>query len=372
MLRSCSKLTRFQKQSIALIYYVTSRSYLEMLLTKLDELIQHTGGVIDLADQQYRDRVLLQEGWGMGDTSANWSTYAYPSLLDFRIDLIRIIEQTKQEKYGWTAAYNTARMLGEFRPNWMSEEEEADFKLRFDELYRLCSYYDSCVKPPRSWSLYGLFEVIKELGIFEHKVPKFKLRTDIRVNSGEIIPKTGVYIPVGDRYGVPQFAWTYRDENSFTRGQLEECETLNALGKDLFSKFNEYTAWTPSEELRAFAIENIKNKRIEDDWDYLKSDREVQLELTPSLISRNAFTSFDSSWYFVELIEGEFEDIGVEDVDTFATPDLKVIGGELCPRTGYWILSNDKGKRLYFTKGTVMNKSSKDWGEEYWVYDGEE
>lgn len=281
MLRSCSKLTRFQKQSVALIYYVTSRSYLEMLLTKLDDLIQYTGGVIDLADQQYRDRVLLQEGWGMGDTSANWSTYAYPSLLDFRLGLIRIIEETKQEKYGWTPAYNTARMLGEFRPNWMSEEEEFDFKMRFDKLYRLCSYYDCCVKPPRSWSLYGLFEVIKELGIFEYKVPKFKLRTDIRVNSGEIIPKTGVYIPVGDQYGVPQFAWTYRDENSFTRGQLEECETLNALGKDLFSKFNEYTAWTPSEELRAFAIENIKNKRIEDDWDYLKSDREVQLELTP-------------------------------------------------------------------------------------------
>lgn len=85
----------------------------------------------------------------MGDSSANWSTYAYPSLLDFRIDLIRIIEQTKQEKYDRTAAYNTARMLGEFQPNWMSEEE-TDFKTRFDELYRLCSYYDSCVKSPRS------------------------------------------------------------------------------------------------------------------------------------------------------------------------------------------------------------------------------
>lgn len=190
------QLTRFQKQSVALIYYVTSRSYLEMLLTKLDDLIQYTGGVIDLADQQYRDRVLLQEGWEMGDTSANWSTYAYPSLLDFRLGLIRIIEQTKQEKYGWTPAYNTARMLGEFQPNWMSEEEETDFKMRFDELYRLCSYYDSCVKPPRSWSLYSLFEVIKELGIFDHKVPKFTIRTDIRVNSGELISKTGVYIPV--------------------------------------------------------------------------------------------------------------------------------------------------------------------------------
>ncbi len=265
-------MTRFQKQSVALIYYFTSRPYLEMLLTKLDDLIQYTGGVIDLADQQYRDRILLQEGWRMGDTSANWSTYAYPSLFDFKLGLIRIIEQTKQEKYGRTPAYNTARMLGEFRPNWMSEEEETDFKMRFDELYRLCSYYDSCVKPPRSWTLYSLFEVIKELGIFDHKVPKLRVHTNIRINSGESICKTGVYIPIGDQFGTPQFAWTYRDVNGFKGGQLEECETLNALGKQLFSKFNEYTAWTPSEELRTFAIENIKKKKIDDDFGYVKFD----------------------------------------------------------------------------------------------------
>ncbi|ENX12525.1 hypothetical protein F895_02899 [Acinetobacter sp. CIP 64.2] len=366
------QLTRFQKQSIALLYYFTSRPYLEILLTKLEDLIQYTGGVIDLADQQYRDRVLLQEGWGMGDTSANWSTYAYPSLLDFRIGLIRIIEETKLDEYGWTPAYNTARMLGEFRPNWMSEEEESDFKMRFDELYKLCSYYDSCVKPPRSWTLYSLFEVIKELGVFDHKVPKLRVHTDIRINSEESIYRTGVYIPVGDQLGTPQFAWTYRDENGFEGGKLEECETLNALGKQLFSKFNEYTAWTPSEELRTFAIENIKKKKIDDDFGYVKFDYDTQLRLAPELIARNAFTGFDCSWYFVELVDGEFEDIGVEDVDTFATPDLKVIGGELCPRTGYWILSSQKEKRLYFTKGTLIPKYNKDWGEEYWVFDGEE
>ena len=365
------QLTRFQKQSIALIYYVTSKPYLEMLLTKLDELIEYTGGVIDLADQQYRDRVLLQEGWGMGDTSANWSTYAYPSLLDFRLGLIRIIEETKQEKYCWTPAYNTARMLGEFQPNWMSEEEEADFKTRFDELYRLCSYYDSFVKPPKSWSLFNLFEVINELGLFDHKVPKFKVRNDIRVNSGESIPKTGVYIPVGDRYGAPQFAWTHEETGTFERGWLEKCETINALGKQLFSKFNEYTAWTPSEELRAFAIENLKKKKIDDNFGYVKFGYDRQLRLAPSLIARNVFTTFDCSWYFVELVDGEFEDIGREETEVFVTPDLKVIGGELCPRTGYWILSSQKEKRLYFTKGTLIPKYNKDWGEEYWVFDGE-
>ncbi|RKG53868.1 hypothetical protein D7V64_05485 [Acinetobacter cumulans] len=366
------QLTRFQKQSIALIYYVTSRPYLEKLLTKLDDLIQYTGGVVDLADQQYRDRVLLQEGWEMGDTSANWSTYAYPSLLDFRLGLIRIIEETKQEKYGWTPAYNTARMLGEFQPNWMSEEEEEGFKTRFDELYRLCSYYDYCVKPPRSWSLYILFEVTKELGIFDHNVPKLKIRTNIRVNSGEIIPKTGVYIPIGDQYGSPQFAWTHQESDTFERGWLEKCETLNALGKQLFSKFNEYTAWIPSEELRAFALENIKRKKIVDDWNYMQAENAVQIELAPSLLANNVFSGVDCSWYFVELVEGEFEELGGEGSDIFVVPDLKVLGGELCPRTGFWVLSNNSDKRLFFTKGTSIPKYNKHWGDEYWVFDGDE
>ena len=191
------------------------------------------------------------------------------------------------------------------------------------------------------------------------------------MNSGESIPKTGVYIPVGDRYGAPQFAWTHEETGTFERGWLEKCETINALGKQLFSKFNEYTAWTPSEELRAFAIEYLKKKKIDDDFGYVKFDYDRQLRLAPSLIARNVFTTFDCSWYFVELVDSEFEDIGREETEVFVIPDLKVIGGELCPRTGYWILSSQKEKRLYFTKGTVVPKYNKDWGEEYWVFDGE-
>ena len=65
------------------------------------------------------------------------------------------------------------------------------------------------------------------------------------------------------------------------------------------------------------------------------------------------------------------EDESYEFGDLIAPSNLKVMGGELCPRTGYWVLSSQKEKRLYFTKGTLIPKYNKDWGEEYWVFDGE-
>ena len=177
------------------------------------------------------------------------------------------------------------------------------------------------------------------------------MRTDIRVNTGESIPKTGVYISIGDRYGAPQFAWTHEETGTFERGWLEKCETINALGKQLFSKFNEYTVWTPSEELRVFAIENIKKKKIDDDFGYVKFDYETQLRLAPELIARNAFTSFDCSWYFVELVEGEFEEIGGEEIGSFAPSNLKVMGGVLPINLNRVILNRAK----YFLKLRIVH-----------------
>ena len=71
------------------------------------------------------------------------------------------------------------------------------------------------------------------------------------------------------------------------------------------------------------------------------------------------------------VVQGEFEEIGGEEIGGFAPSNLKVMGGELCPRTGYWVLSSQKEKRLYFTKGTLIPKYNKDWGNEYWIFDGE-
>ena len=81
----------------------------------------------------------------------------------------------------------------------------------------------------------------------------------------------------------------------------------------------------------------------------MQDDNEGQIELAPSLIARNAFTSFDCSWYFVELVEGEFEEIGGEEIGSFAPSNLKVMGGVLPINLNRVILNREK----YFLKSLI-------------------
>ncbi|MFA3155425.1 DUF1911 domain-containing protein, partial [Acinetobacter baumannii] len=51
---------------------------------------------------------------------------------------------------------------------------------------------------------------------------------------------------------------------------------------------------------------------------------------------------------------------------------IKVKGGEVCIKTGYWITPARPDTRLYFTQGTILPiLSETDWGEVYWYWDGE-
>ncbi len=51
---------------------------------------------------------------------------------------------------------------------------------------------------------------------------------------------------------------------------------------------------------------------------------------------------------------------------------LKVKGGELCPRTGYWQTPAQPDSRQYFEQGEILPILAElDWGEVYWYWDGE-
>ncbi|EHU1358355.1 DUF1911 domain-containing protein [Acinetobacter baumannii] len=51
---------------------------------------------------------------------------------------------------------------------------------------------------------------------------------------------------------------------------------------------------------------------------------------------------------------------------------IKVKGGEVCIKTGYWITPARPDTRLYFTQGAILPiLSETDWGEVYWYWDGE-
>ena len=50
---------------------------------------------------------------------------------------------------------------------------------------------------------------------------------------------------------------------------------------------------------------------------------------------------------------------------------IKVKGGKVCIKTGYWITPAKPDTRLYFTQGAILPiLSETDWGEVYWYWDG--
>ena len=78
------ELTLWQKKQAALLYYYASIEYLKPLHGMVNDVIKGIDITLQLASDEGRDRFLVNERWGARDTSANWSTYAFPALLDLQ------------------------------------------------------------------------------------------------------------------------------------------------------------------------------------------------------------------------------------------------------------------------------------------------
>ena len=51
---------------------------------------------------------------------------------------------------------------------------------------------------------------------------------------------------------------------------------------------------------------------------------------------------------------------------------IKIKGGEVCVKTGYWQTPAQPDSRQYFKQGEIFPMLSQaDWGEVYWYWDGE-
>jgi hypothetical protein len=95
--------------------------------------------------------------------------------------------------------------------------------------------------------------------------------------------------------------------------------------------------------------------------------------LAPSAVARSAFTDIASNWYFVEIVNDEFEDIAVVNEDdnrTISTHErLRVEGGHACIRAGYWFTPAKPGSRRYFKDGEMMPAFGTDYGVTFWQWD---
>ncbi|KGM52622.1 hypothetical protein N799_13410 [Lysobacter arseniciresistens ZS79] len=73
-------------------------------------------------------------------------------------------------------------------------------------------------------------------------------------------------------------------------------------------------------------------------------------------------------WYYVEVIEGDFEEPEDESAVS-AGVQSRIEAGRLCPRVGYWFTPAKQASRRYFKQGEVFPEfEDSAYGATFWQW----
>jgi hypothetical protein len=349
-------LSLHQKRQATMLYHWMSMDYLQGLKAMIDALIQGVSVDLALAKQQGRDKVIANARWGVRDTAINWSTNVYPALQDFRQSTIWHIAQVASETYGKTGAYQCARMIQEHSSMWMTPDEEERFKAESEAVFGYARRIDEVAGAggqryldDRSMALYWRDDGFA--GLYP-KLPRFRLHTDVEAETGKKPPRSGVYVPTDDANGVLQFAWTGNND-----GILGECSTFNALGLRALSAIGRERLWLDGRAMANFVGPLFERGELTDRGNYDVGD-ERDPRWAMFLITRSVNIDRPCKWYFVEKIEGEFDEEAGDQTAALAPaepPRLRCEAGQLCPREGWWVtLAASTNNRRHFKTGELM------------------
>ncbi|WP_034351061.1 hypothetical protein [Herbaspirillum sp. GW103] len=290
-----------QKKHVCLLYHFASLEYLKGLQVRLHELMRFVDPTLAKAKLQGRDALLSNSRWGTRDTSEDWANNGLPFLADFELSVARQIAQRAFEVYSFTDAYNCGRGLSEYSLNWMTPEEEDEFQSRFDDLYLYAHNIDRTLKKSGisgGWDDFDLTVCLAKHPEALGDATALRLRSDINAHSGTTPPRTGVYLPLDDPHGTPQFCWTGKPS-----GTLKECATFNDLGLEALASVGRQALWLDDYRMNQFVQSHLQNPRLMADPYFNESTNDP--ELAASLIARQAFTSRPCDWIYVEQLHGQ-------------------------------------------------------------------
>ncbi len=344
-----------QKRQAALLYHYTSAEYLESIIAAAREWLKTADATLDQAERSERDKLMALEGWEVGDTAANWSTYGHPMLADMMRMLYKQRAERAVEKYAPPNIRFTYMGLQHFSLNWTLPEEERKFEDAATACLAAASPLDAVLR--RSWDDVDFEAEWETLRGIIRPLPRYKLRSDVVGESGRIPPRTGVYVPADDPFGALQFAWT-GDE----AGALGSCVTFTDLAKEYCALLGRELMWRNPHDPASDVTDLYFDK-----WCEAKG---LKVELGHGR-NPHAFTSRPCKWYFVERIEGEYED------EPAAPPTADRLRGEpgtRVPRSGWWYTPSIKGEQgfRYFEEGSHFpDTAHTEWGAVFWQFDPE-
>ncbi|HRL21528.1 MAG TPA: hypothetical protein PLP85_07155 [Alcaligenes sp.] len=363
------ELHAWHKRQAALMHHFSSLEYLQGLKTQVDELIIWTDAV--LSQRAPFDTIGLADlHWDPTDTSAHFSTYAFPALLDFQQSIQRQIAKRSVDIYSSTAAYQCARMLSEYGHSmlWATREQEDAFQEKFARIYSYADNADGILRRPPICDDFVYWVIWNKYKHFFPQLPRFRIRTDIEGESGSPPPRTGLYVPQTDPYGALQFAWTGG------YGELGPVRALNDLGRKALRAVGRDGLWDDQEGLFAFALKH-QDQGIQTDDLFSSISHEPRRHLAPPVVAIHTFDEHPCKWYFVELIEGEFEEHDGTYTQASSSVSASVhppstLAGQPCPRSGWWFTPAKNNSRTRFDEGDVMpDIPGNHYGSVIWQWD---
>ena len=354
------ELNPWHKRQAALIQHFTSLAYLESILSRAENLIA-------MADAMLEERAHLDSAgialanWSQTSTAGHFCVHAYPALVEFRDGLVESIALRAYEKFNVAGENQCSRMLTEYAPSmiWATHEQESAFKAEAESVFRYAGGLSRFTKRPCVADDLVFWLLWNEGHIDGARIPRFVVRTDVVARTGEVPPRTGIYVPQGDAYGALRFAWTGG------HGALGSVRSLNEFGEQVLRRVGRQGLWGNAAELYRILDEN----RHLDEWGW--SDIKVDtMQYAAGPLSHEMFTERASEWYLVEPIQGEYEEIDGSYAGAFsqATRQGRIAAGQSVPTSGWWY-SPAAGERRYFKRGDVFPAiADSDWGDTFWLW----
>jgi hypothetical protein len=294
------QLSTWQKVQVTLLYHFASLDYLKGLQQQLHALMASIDPTLDVAKLQRRDDLLTDARWGTRNTSQNWADNGWAFLADFELSIAKDIAKRAFESYSITGANQCGRGMAELSLSWMTPDEQDNFEASFEKISLYAMNIDYTMHQhglAGRWDDFGLALACKEYPEVLQRAPVLRLRSDVTGTTGMSPVRTGVYLPVDDPHGTPQFCWTGNPA-----GKLLECNTFNDLGLEAMAAVGRVNLWINDNRMHAFVQSHLTDTRLIRDSFF--TDSAVDPELAPSLVARNAFTSRPCTWIYVEQIHG--------------------------------------------------------------------
>jgi hypothetical protein len=359
------QLSAWQKAQVTLLYHFASLDYLKGLQQRLHALMAFIDPTLDLAKLQQRDPLLTDARWGTRNTSGNWANNGWPFLADFELSVATHIAKRAFEVYSITGANQYGRGLAEISLDWMTPDEQSDFETRFEQISLYAMNIDDTMDrsgQTTRWDDFSLALRRHEYPEALAQAPALRLRPDVTGQTGMVPVRTGVYLPIDDPDGTPQFCWT-----GSPAGELLESSTFNDLGLDALAAVGRADLWVSDDSMHAFVQAHLNDPRLTRDPLFSRST--AKPKLAPSLVARNAFTNRPCDWIYVEQIHGEREDWSENGGSVEIGNGPRVEGGVACPQSGYYFTPAKADSRRYFAKGEMMPQVGGDYGATIWQWD---